>query len=141
WWRSPMRSGNRRIPAARVSVALGFMLSGVAFASWVVRIPDVQQRLALSEGALGLVLLAVAFGGLAAMPLSGYLIARLGSRTVARAAALTLALSVALPPRLPNAMLLAAVLLVLGAATSVLSVALNTQAAALERRMRRPIMA
>ena len=42
----------RRIPAARVSVAVGFMLSGIAFASWVVRIPDVQARLQLTEGSL-----------------------------------------------------------------------------------------
>lgn len=120
---------------------MGFMLSGTAFASWVVRIPDVQSRLNLSEGELGLALLAVAAGGLGSMALSGALISRFGSRTVARAAGLTLALALALPARLPTAPLVALALLVLGGATSVLSVALNTQAASLERRMRRPIMA
>lgn len=130
----------RRIPVARIAVAVGFMLSGIAFASWVVRIPDIQMRLGLSEGVLGLVLLAVAFGGLVAMPLSGMLIGRFGSRTVARAAALVLAGSVALPPRLPDVWTLSLVLIFLGAATSVLSVSLNTQAASLERRMRRPVM-
>lgn len=136
-----MRKRKGRIAAARVAVAIGFMLSGIAFASWVVRIPDVQQRLALSEGMLGLVLLAVACGGLLAMPLSGLLVARLGSRSVARGSALVLAASVLLPPRVPGVLTLALALLVLGAATSILSVALNTQAAALERRIRRPIMA
>ena len=136
-----MASVRRRLPAARVAVAIGFMLSGIAFASWVVRIPDIQRGLELSEGALGLVLLSVAFGGLLAMPLSGLLISRFGSRAVARGAALTLAISIMLPPRLSSVAALAGVLLVVGAATSVLSVALNTQAAALERRMKRPIMA
>jgi MFS family permease len=117
------------------------MLSGIAFASWVVRIPDIRAHLGLSEGALGLVLLAVACGGLAAMPVSGALVGRYGSRGVARGAALALAVAVALPPRLPNVVVLAGALALLGGATSVLSVALNTQAAALERRMRRPIMA
>lgn len=131
----------RRIPAARFAVAVGFMSSGVAFASWVVRIPDVQAQLGLSEGELGMVLLAVAAGGLAAMPLSSVLISRFGSRLVARWAGVFLAISLAAVPRMPGALLLAAALLVLGAATSVLSVALNTEAAALERRMRRPIMA
>ena len=130
----------RRIPAARVAVALGFMLSGIAFASWVVRIPDIQERLALSEGMLGLVLLAVAVGGLIAMPLASRLIGRFGSRTVARGAALVLAASVSLPARVPDTVTLSLVLLVLGAATSLLSVSLNTQAASLERRMRRPVM-
>ena len=136
-----MRRWLRRIAAARVAVAVGFMLSGIAFASWVVRIPDVQERLALSEGVLGLVLLAVAMGGLVVMPLSGLLVARFGSRSVARAAALVLAGSVVLPPRVPGVVSLSLALLVVGAATSVLSVALNTQAAALERRVRRPVMA
>ena len=48
---------HRRLPAARAAVAVGFMVSGIAFASWVVRIPDAQERLGLSEGRLGLVLL------------------------------------------------------------------------------------
>lgn len=136
-----MARPRRRIPTARVAVALGFMLSGIAFASWVVRIPDIQHRLGLSEGLLGLVLLAVAVGGLIAMPLASPLIGRFGSRSVARGAAVLLAGSVALPARVPDPISLSAVLLVLGAATSVLSVALNTQAASLERRMRRPVMA
>ena len=40
--------------AARVAVGLGLMLNGAAFASWVVRIPDAQHRLGLTEGTLGL---------------------------------------------------------------------------------------
>lgn len=75
------------------------------------------------------------------MPLASLLISSFGSRLVARWAAVLLAISVAVAPRMPVPTLLAAALLVLGAATSVLSVALNTEAAALERRMRRPIMA
>lgn len=139
--RAPWAPFARRLPAARAAVAAGFMLSGIAFASWVVRIPDMQQRLALSESRLGLVLLGVALGGLIAMPLSGALIARFGSRPVALGATLCLAASVSLPPLMPGALSLALVLVVLGAANSVMAVALNTQAAAVERRMRRPIMA
>jgi predicted MFS family arabinose efflux permease len=135
------RRFGRRIPAARIAVAIGFMLSGVAFASWVVRIPDVQSRLGLSESGLGLVLLGVAVGGLLALPLSGVLIGRFGSQSVARAAGLCLAASVAVPAQVATPWLLTLILVVLGGATSIFSVALNTQAAALERRMKRPIMA
>src|SRR5690606_2714393 len=80
-------------------------------------------------------------GGLVAMPIASPLIGRFGSRSVARGAAVLLATSLVLPARVTDALTLSAVLLVLGAATSVLSVALNTQAASLERRMRRPVMA
>jgi MFS family permease len=130
-----------RLPAARLAVATGFFLSGLGFASWVVRIPEVQAGLGLSKGVLGLVLLGVAAGALVAMPLSGAVIARWGSRSVLRAAALAFALSVALPPLAPGAWTLGLCLVLLGGSNSVMSVAMNTQAAAIERRYRRPIMA
>lgn len=130
-----------RIQAARVSVATGFMLSGAGFASWVVRIPDAQRRLDLSEGTLGLTLLGMSAGGFIAMPLSAALIARYGSRRVALGASLCLAAGLMGPARAPTPVLLALTLLVLGAASSIMAVALNTQAAEVERRMARPIMA
>ncbi|HUE97288.1 MAG TPA: MFS transporter [Longimicrobiaceae bacterium] len=134
------RLWSARLPRARAAVATGLLLSGASFASWVVRIPEVQRRLELSESTLGLTLFGVAAGGMLAMPLSGLLIGRYGSRPVALAALLSLAGSVALAPHAVGAFSLAAVLFMLGAATSVAAVALNTQAAAVERRMRRPIM-
>ena len=130
-----------QLQAARVAVATGFMLSGAGFASWVVRIPDAQRRLDLSEGELGLTLLGMSAGGLLAMPLSAALIARFGSRAVAIVATLGLAAAVVGPARAATPVLLALVLLALGAASSVMAVALNTQAADVERRMDRPIMA
>src|SRR4051812_50202252 len=59
---------------------LAFMASGFAFASWASRIPQVRDRLELSPSQLGLVLLAIAVGSLLALPLSGPVVARLGSR-------------------------------------------------------------
>jgi predicted MFS family arabinose efflux permease len=131
----------KQLQVARAAVATGFMLSGAGFASWVVRIPDAQQRLDLSEGALGLTLLGMSAGGFLAMPLSAALIARFGSRRVALGATLSLAAAVTGPAHAPTPLALALVLLVLGAASSVMAVALNTQAAEVERRMGRPIMA
>ena len=49
---------------ARLATALVFFLNGVGVASWVVRIPDVQRALGLSEGRLGGVLLGAAVGAL-----------------------------------------------------------------------------
>lgn len=130
-----------QLPTARAAIATGLLLSGAGFASWVVRIPDIQRRLALSEGSLGLTLLGMSVGGFLALPLSAALIARLGSRRVALGATLCLAAAVTAPAHAATAPLLALVLVVLGAASSVMAVALNTQAAELERRMGRPIMA
>lgn len=131
----------RRLPGARIATSTAFFLSGLAFASWVVRIPDVQRRLSLSEGSLGLALLGVAAGALVAMPFSANLIGRWGSRRVGRAMAVVLAASIALAAHAPGALSLALALVVLGGAKGVFSVSMNSQAAAVERRMRRPVMA
>ena len=54
----------RTLRSSRLAVAGVFFLNGFGFASWVVRIPAVQEKLALSEGPLGVVLLGGAAGSL-----------------------------------------------------------------------------
>lgn len=130
-----------KVPAARAAISAGLLLLGVGFASWVVRIPDAQRRLALSEGELGVTLLGMAVGGLLAFPLSAALIARFGSRRVGLGALFSVGLALAAPPHAPTPFLLALVLLVLGMAGSVMAVSYNTQASEVERQLGRPIMA
>jgi len=64
---------------ARAAVAAVFFLNGFGVASWLVRIPAVQTRLALSAGTLGVVLLGASVGALIAMPGAGRLVVRRGS--------------------------------------------------------------
>ena len=125
---------------ARVAVAAVFFLNGVSVASWVVRIPDTQRRLALSAGALGIALLGAAAGALVAMPIAGRLVARFGSRAVTTGAALVYAATLALPAVAPSLPLLIMALSVNGAANGSLNVSMNAQAALVERTHGRPIM-
>ena len=57
-----------RLTAARNAVGLTFFLNGLVFASWVSRIPEVRSSFDLTNGQLGLLLLAIArrLGGRAA---------------------------------------------------------------------------
>ena len=110
-------------------------------ASWASRIPAVQQQLNLSEGTLGLALLGMASGALPAMLVTSRLIARFGSPTVTRFAGFALCLSVLLPALSFSCLSLFAALLLLGAASGVLNVSQNAQAAHIEKLWGRPIMA
>jgi len=124
----------------RIAISAMFFVNGAAIASWVLHIPAVQRKLGLSEGVLGLALLAVALGALSMMLITGPLIARVGSRPVTRVAVLALC---AAPPLLllaPNLALLVGALLLLGAGNGAMDVAMNAQAAALEKRYTTPIM-
>jgi MFS family permease len=128
--------------AARRAVAVVFVLNGFCFASWVSRIPDVREGFDLSNGALGLLLLVIAAGSVAALPTAGALIGRWGTVRVLRAAALTASLglgcaALGLGDALP---LTAAGLLVYGVGIGVWDVAMNVEGAEVERRLGRTIM-
>lgn len=126
--------------AARWAVMAIFFLNGTALGNWFPRIPAVQRELGLSDGALGVALLGTAIGALLAMPATGWLIARWGSRRVVTVAALVLFAALPLPALAPSLPLLVPALMLLGAGNGVLDVSMNAQAVAIERRYRRPIM-
>ena len=117
-----------------------FFVNGVVLASWVPHIPAVKARHALSDGDLGLVLLAMAVGAVVALPLAGGLVARFGSRRMTSLAAVGLCLCLPLPVVAPSVALLALSLVVFGAVNATLDVSMNAQAVIVEREYGRAIM-
>ena len=130
----------RSARVARASVAAIFFINGAGTANWLVRIPAVKARLGLSEGMLGIALLGVAVGALVAMPRTGHLVARYGSRPVTRVGAAIFAATLFLPTLAPNASLLIPALIALGVGHGALDVSMNAQAATVERQYGRPLM-
>ena len=126
--------------AARVGVAAVFFANGVILSNWVPRIPAVQRDLGLSEGQLGVALLGAAVGALAAMPASGWAVARFGSKPVTAATAVLLAATLPLPALASGVATLWLALVGLGAANGALDVAMNAQGVAVERAYGRPIL-
>ena len=126
--------------SARLAVAVVFFVSGAGFANWVARIPEIQQKLGLSNSALGVALLGTAIGALLAMPTTGWFVARVGSRPVTKLAALVYCIALPLPTLAPNLPLLTIALMVVGALFGALDIAMNAQAIAVEQRYCRPIM-
>ena len=66
----------------RFATSLFFFGMGFCFATWASRIPDIKSALQLSEAALGTLLFAMPIGQLFAMPFSGKVVTRFGSRTI-----------------------------------------------------------
>jgi MFS family permease len=129
------------VRAARRAIVVTFLLNGILMGSWAVRIPAVRERLALSDGELGVALAFIAIGSIVAMPLAGALTARVGSRLTTTAALILASIgtgTVALAPSLP---VLCALLFAMGAAHGSLDVAMNAHGVAVERRYERPILA
>jgi MFS family permease len=123
-----------------VAVALVFFVNGFVYASWVPRLAQIQTRLALSEGTLGLALLMVAIGAITAMPVTGHLIARHGSRALTGVTLVLLGIGLPLIGFADSFAILCLTFLFYGAAAGVLDVSMNAQGIAVERAYRRPIM-
>lgn len=129
-----------RLVLARRAVSLCFLLNGAVLASWLPHIPDLKTRLALSDGGLGLLLLAMAVGATVALPLAGWLIGRVGSRVVTSTSAAALSAAVVLPVLTPGVASSVAALALLGVCNATLDVAMNAQGVIVEDGYGRPIM-
>ena len=127
---------------AQRAVYVAFIGSGFGFASWASRIPQIRDALQATPSELGLVLLAMAFGAVVAMPLAGMVVNRFGSaRTVAALASLlSLGLIVLALGYDVGAAPVAIGLFLIGYGNGTWDVAMNVEGAAVEQVIGRTIM-
>ena len=128
---------------ARTAVAVAFVVNGLAFASWISRLPAVRDALALSPAQLGLLLLCLSGGAVVALPLSGPVIARTGPAAAVLGGAATTAaglLAVAAGVASGSVGLAGTGLVLTGLGTGTWDVAMNVEAADVEHRLGRVLM-
>ena len=126
--------------SARVAISVVFLVNGVTFASWMPRLPEIQDRLGISDAALGITLVGAGVGGLAASGFSGRLVDRFGSRTMTLVTSAGLSMALPLMGIAPTALLVFCSLIVLGSLDGLTDVAMNAQAVELQRRVGRSII-
>ena len=129
-----------RINAAWWGVVVLFLVHGLIVASWLSRIPAVQNALHLNNGILGLTLLSSALGAVTTIQLSGYLVSRFGSKIVSILSSVAFCFSVILPALAFNAPSLAVALFVYGALAAAMDVSMNAQGVEVEKQLGRPTM-
>jgi len=125
----------------RLALAFFFFLSGLRFASWASRIPDIQSNLHLSAAALGSVLFALPAGSMSGLPLSGYLVAKFGSRNILFLATILFPVSMIGIGMANSSLALAIQLYFFGVTGNMMNICTNTQAVSLESLYGRSIMA
>lgn len=117
-----------------------FLVNGFVYANWVSRLPALQEIYGMDNGQTGLVLLAYAVGALVAMPFSGWLIVKNGSRKMTVFAGLLFVTFVPFFPVMVSTELLTLLLFITGMSTGVMDVSMNAQAVLVEEKYGRPIM-
>lgn len=129
-----------RLVAARFAVASLFFVNGMLFATWVSRIPAIEEQRGLSHATLGLALLLLAFGAMISMPVAGALCARFGSARVCGVGILAYCAFLPLLSVAKETWVFALCLFLFGISHGSVDVAMNAQAVQVERKYRRPIM-
>jgi MFS family permease len=125
---------------AQVAVTVVFALNGALFASIFSRLPAIQERAGIGDGALGLALLCSMLGLLVSQVGAGALVARVGSRSVVLVGALGYAAAL-VPISLSQSFAgLAASFAFVGLSNGVLDVSMNVHGLTVERGLRRPIL-
>ena len=133
---------DHQVEVAKRAVAAVFLGSGVAFATWASRIPQVRDNLDLSPAVLGIVLLGIAAGSLIALPTSGFIVHRLGpTRTIVVMSLLfCLGLAIVAVGAATSVIAVLIGLFIMGYGNGNWDVAMNVEGAAVEQRLHRAVM-
>ena len=128
------------LDAARWSVSTIFLLNGAGIGVWAAHVPLVQARAGIDTGVLGFLLLTIAGGAISAMPLSGWMAGRWGTRAVVVGSGLLFALMSAVLMNVGGLVPLFLAAYVFGASNGVLDVAMNANASEVEAARGIPTM-
>jgi len=125
----------------RWSIGSYFFVAGITFASWASRIPDIKVKLNLNDAELGGILFALPAGSMISLPISGFLVAKLGSRTVMLVASICYPLLLSFLAITDSPFILATLLFFFGLLGNMMNISVNTQAVAVEQLYNKSIMA
>lgn len=130
------------LPAERAlsAVALVFLVNGIAYATWVSRLPAIADRHDLSEGVIGTALMALALGAIVAFSIAGSRIERHGSAPTILLFATPMLAMLPLMGLAPSLWLLLPVMLLYGAGNGGMDVAMNAQGVEVEAAMGRSVI-
>lgn len=134
------RTDRTQVATAWWAVVARFLLHGLITSTWVSRIPAIQGSLRLSNALLGLSLLGTAIGSIVAVPVTGWLISRFGSRRITTWSTVGFCLALVGPGLADSAATLFAALTFYGAMAGANDVSINSQAVAVEAALGAPTM-
>jgi MFS family permease len=125
----------------RIATSVFFFIEGLIFSTWASRIPAIQAKLHLSDGALGGVLFALPAGLMVSLPLSGWLVSKYGSRPMMVTGSVIYPFILLLLASSGSVAQLTVSLFFFGLMGNLVNIAMNTQAVGVESLYGRSVMA
>lgn len=125
----------------RIAASAFFFLFGIGFSCWATRIADIKNTLGLSDAELGGLLFTIPVGQFCAIPFSGYLVSKFGSRNILTFSILYYPLALMSLGLASEVWQLRIGLFFFGIACNLCNISINTQAVGVEKIYKRSIMA
>ncbi|MEM6397919.1 MAG: MFS transporter [Bacteroidota bacterium] len=125
---------------SRISVSYIFFTIGFIYASWSSRLPRLMEVYDIGDAELSTVLLTIAVGALVAMPLTGIVIVKTGSKRLTAVNSLLFVLFTLLLLHSPNYFSLLVMGFCLGMMNGSVDIAMNAQAIEVEEGLGKPVM-
>ena len=122
------------------STRVAFFVTGFAMAAWAPLVPYVKAGAGLSDGALGMLLLCLGAGSIAAMPLSGVGAKRYGCRRLLLLASALMVVALPVLALSSSVWVLSVALFLFGAGVGAMDCVMNVQAIIVERASGRAMM-
>jgi predicted MFS family arabinose efflux permease len=127
-------------PATRFATRVLFLVAGFGYACWAPLVPLTKMKFGIDDHILGLLILCIGVGSIAAMMGTGMLATRIGSKPILLGSGIGFAIMLALLPLAPSVPVLGCILFGFGATLGALDVAMNLQAVEVEKAAGRPMM-
>lgn len=124
----------------RIAISIYFFFLGFLFSSWASRIPDIKDRYDLNDAELGSLLFMLPLGALCSLPLSGWMIARAGSKNMSLATLLFYVMALFAIPLVKTIGLLSVVLFCFGFLGNLGNISLNAQGIAIQHHIQKSIL-
>src|SRR5260221_3804158 len=124
----------------RVATRIIFFVAGFSMSAWAPLVPYAKARLAVDDATLGVLLLCLGAGSIIIRPLAGILVGRFGCRVVIMIAGAVLCLTLPFLAIVSTEVSLGLTLLVFGAASGTIDIAMNAQAVIVEKANGSPLM-
>jgi MFS family permease len=132
-----------RLETAKVAVGVTFATNGLAYAGWLARAPTARDDLNLSPAGFGLLLLCLSAAAIAAIPLAGPLVQRIGPARAVLLGSMSVVLGLlglGTGTALGSVPVAGIGLVLAGIGNSTWDVAMNVEGADVERRLGRTVM-
>ncbi|MES2828108.1 MAG: MFS transporter [Bacteroidota bacterium] len=131
---------NEEANQAKKATQAIFLVCGLGISSWAPMVPYAKDRLEFNNADLGLLLLTLGAGAIAAMPFSGLMAQRFGTRAVMKYSALMMALVLPLLLMISSPLWMGVALFVFGSSVGVVDVAMNSHGVQVQNSLGKPIM-